>query len=613
MRILFHILVFQLFFQAAFAQELPLNSQIFLNPYYYNPAYAGFEDRPAFYVYRRQQWTGIEGAPVTTGFNFHTIFNKKVNFGVHIQSDERAIISTTRALLTFGYRASFDEFHYLSFGLSGGVGFNNINLDEVDLDDPAIIDGLNKNIFLDGNAGFNYFNKGFNLGISLPRIFKSKTLSDVEFDPGEISPLNDAIFMSSYKWEISESKFALEPHVIYYYSKDFPGQFEAIGLVHLMDVFWIGASFRQYYGTTGFIGLNIKDNFKFGYAYEFFNVQPVNFNNGTHDIQLSIVFGKKKQKGKINLIQKRRSMLRAMGKLPSEKSQNTYQVENDPFVAPPIETKTYNEEDALQDLLDEMAIEQEEVEEPVIVEELETPVEEDTIDIFNFKFGSEEVSKPNNAVAVTTSLLAGLNNHEKPEAKDELKPQAEEDTIDIFNFKFDDEEVVKPNKSPAVTLALIAQPKENDEEEALIRQMEKEAMEEFATNQQIETKENIETEVADEILEDVLLQEEFIEPTLDEEGSYIGPTTVLKGNHLLELDKGNYVVVGTLENYRDAEEHSDALFMKGFYTKFGYISQTKIYYVYIFESEDLQEAKDTSERFNLIRARLSENWVLQVQ
>ena len=547
MRIFFHIAFFLLCIQSVFSQELPLNSQIFMNPYYYNPAYAGFEDRPAFYVYRRQQWTGIEGAPVTSGFNFHTIFNEKVNFGVYIVNDKRSILSSTRALITFGYRATFDDFHYLSFALSGGIGSNNIDLTAIDPDDPAIIDALDNNLFLDGNAGFNYYNKGFNLGLSLPKIFNTKTLSNSSFAPGEISPLNDAILMTNYKWEISEEKFAFEPYFIYYYNKDLPGQFEAIGLLHLMDVFWIGASYRQDYGTTGFVGLNIKDNFKFGYAYEFFDAQIANFDNGTHDIQLALVFGEKKKKGKVNLIQKRRNMLRSMGQLPSQQNQNIIKVENDPFVPPPVETETYNEEDALNDLMDEMENEQ----------------------------------------------------------------NVPEDTIDIFNVQFDDDLVSEPEVAPIIVPAIVPKPTEIDEEEALIRQMEEEAMEEFTFEEEEELTPTTDVEeTPDDLFEE---PEEFVEPTLDDEGLYIGPTTVIKGNHLLELEKGNYVVVGTFTTYRDAEEHSDELFIKGFYTKFGYISQTKIYYVYIFSNEDLQEAKDTSERFNAIGAKFRENWVLQVQ
>lgn len=562
MRIFFHILICLLCAQAVFAQEQPLNSQIFLNPYYYNPAYAGFEDRPAFYVYRRQQWTGIEGAPVTLGFNFHTIFNEKINFGIHIMNDERSILNTTRGLVTFGYRASFDDYHYISFGLSMGVGFNTIDLDAIDPNDPAIADALDNNMFLDGNAGFNYYNKGFNLGLSLPKIFKTETISDASFSSGEINPLNDVIFMTSYKWEISEEKFAIEPYGIYYYTKDLPGQFEAIGLMHLMDVFWIGASYRQDYGATALVGLNIKDNFKFGYAYEFFDAQPASFNNSTHEIQLSVVFGKKEKKGKVNLLQQRRDMLRSMGKLPSEQNQNIYEVENDPFVPPP--TETYNEEDALQDLLDEMETEETVQEEEISFEEFLEPVEEDTIDIFNIEFDDEVVSEPE----------------------------------------------VAPIIAPIV--AVIPEPEEVDEEEELIRQMEEEAMEEITFDDEDEL---TDAESAFDQFEETTEEApvEFIEPTLDDEGFYIGPTMVIKGDHLLELDKGNYVVVGTFGSYQTAEEHSDQLFIKGFYTKFGFISQTKIYYVYIFESEDLEEANDTSERFNQIGAKFRENWVLQVQ
>jgi type IX secretion system PorP/SprF family membrane protein len=556
MRSIFRILFFLLVVKTAFSQELPINSQIFLNPYYYNPAYAGFEDRPAFYVYRRQQWTGISGAPVTTGFNFHTVFNEKINFGINIMNDQRSILNTSRALITFGYRAGFDEFHYLSFGLSGGVGFNNIDLDAIDSNDPAIAEVLDNNIFLDGNAGISYYNNGFHMGVSLPRIFKTKTLSATSFTQGEISPLNNAIGMMSYKWQISEDKLAFEPFLLYHYSKDMPGQFEATGLLHFMNAIWVGGSYRQDYGITAFVGINIKDNFKFGYAYEFFDVAPAVFNNNTHDLQLALIFGEKKKKGKVNLIQQRRNMLRSMGRLPSEQEQKTYPVENDPFVEEePEETvETYTEEDALQDLLNEINEPEPEIEtEPE--ETVETYTDEDALqDLLN------EINEP------------------EPEPEPEIETEPE--------------------------------PEEIDEEDELIMQMEEEPEEEITFDA---LEELTEEDQIEDLLEDVDATDEFIEPTLDDAGKYIGPTTVMKGDHLLELEQGNYVVVGTFGSYREAEEYSDKLFIQGFYTKFGYISQTKIYYVYIFESDNLQETKDTSDRFGQIGAQFNENWVLQVQ
>ncbi len=571
MRNVFYILFFLAIAVPAFSQELPLNGQIFLNPYYYNPAYAGFEDRPAFYVYRRQQWTGITGAPVTSGFNFHTIFKEKVNFGVHVMSDKRSILSTSRALLTFGYRASFEEHHYLSFGLSGGVGFNSIDLNEIDPDDPAIIDALDNNIFLDGNAGVNYYNKGFNLGFSLPKIFKTSTLSSSSFTQGEISPLNDAILMSSYKWQISEDKFALEPFAVYYYNVDMPGQFEIIGLLHFMDAIWIGGSYRQDYGSTALVGINVKDNFKFGYAYEFFSAAPASFNNNTHDIQLALIFGEKKKKGKVNLMQQRRNMLQTMGRTTTPQTQTRVQVEKDPFVQPEPEV-TYSEEDALQDLLNEMNA-------PVAVPEPE-PKPAPT---------PQPVPVP------------------EPSPTPQPVPMPEPVKEDTYSEEDALQDLLRETQEPVVAPVPVPEPEPvipDNEESELIRQMDEEPEVEI-------TFEDLDELMVDEVETDGAPV--FLEPTLDDAGMYVGPKTVTKGDHLLELNQGNYVVVGTFGTYREAEEYSDALFIRGFYTKFGYISQTKIYYVYIFESEDFEEATDTSSRFKEIGAQLRENWVLQVQ
>ena len=295
-----------------------------------------------------------------------------------------------------------------------------------------------------------------------------------------------------------------------------------------------------------------------------------------------------------------------MGQLPSEQDQTRYQVENDPFV-PPAETETYNEEDALQDLLDEMNTEEEA---PEIVE-FEENVEEDTVDIFNIQF-DDEITTETESTPIVAPIIVATPDPE-PEPEPEIEEVVEEDTIDIFNFQFDDEFITEPETTQTVAPVIVAAPdpepeiEELDEEDELILQMDEDTEEiTFDDTEEL-------TDVTDftEALE--AGEEEFIEPTLDDQGFYIGPTTVIKGDHLLELEKGNYVVVGTFGNYRDAEEHSDQLFIKGLYTKFGYISQTKIYYVYIFESDDLQEAKDTSERFNQIRVKLRENWVLQVQ
>jgi Type IX secretion system membrane protein PorP/SprF len=48
-----------------YAQQIPLYSQYFANPFIYNPAWAGLDKFGSVNITHRNQWDGIEGAPVT--------------------------------------------------------------------------------------------------------------------------------------------------------------------------------------------------------------------------------------------------------------------------------------------------------------------------------------------------------------------------------------------------------------------------------------------------------------------------------------------------------------------------------------------------------------------
>lgn len=87
---------------------------------------------------------------------------------------------------------------------------------------------------------------------------------------------------------------------------------------------------------------------------------------------------------------------------------------------------------------------------------------------------------------------------------------------------------------------------------------------------------------------------------------------VKRGGHLLELEQGEYVVVGAFNSYEGAEEYSDELFFKGYQTRFGYISERGEWYVYIFKSEDINKAKQERDKYRKIGA-FTKAWVLSVQ
>src|SRR5690606_32955888 len=149
-------------------------------------------------------------------------------------------------------------------------------------------------MYLDGRFGIKYKVKGFNFGVALPSLFDRDYISDKGFGEIEIAPLERYTIMASYKFEISPDNFAFEPHLLYStLSQDFTHT-EAVGIFHIKNVGWLGASYRTDYGLTGLGGIKIKDLLTLGYGYEMAADQVAGYTSGSHEIMLSIKLGEKK-------------------------------------------------------------------------------------------------------------------------------------------------------------------------------------------------------------------------------------------------------------------------------------------------------------------------------
>lgn len=107
-------------------------------------------------------------------------------------------------------------------------------------------------------------------------------------------------------------------------------------------------------------------------------------------------------------------------------------------------------------------------------------------------------------------------------------------------------------------------------------------------------------------------KEEPSDKNLIEEQSTDERVVVKRGGHMLELQPGEYVVVGAFNNYESAEEYSDELFFKGYQTRFGYISERGDWYVYIHKAESIENATQERDKYRKIGA-FSKAWVLSVQ
>ena len=277
-------------------QDIPIFTQYFANPYVYNPAYAGLEGRPAFSLSNRRQWVGIEDAPVTYNFTFHTPVVAGFNIGVNITQDNYGIFKSNTALLTFGYNINLGFNQYLSFGISGGVGSQQVDMTGLNPSDPALGGILDDGLFLDGNAGLAYHIGGFNIGISLPSIFTTRVYPTTDFDSGDLDLIANFIVTADYMIYFGADQYAFQPYALYRSYQGYDPQYEAGGIFHIKNIVWVGGGYREDFGVMGLIGVTIKGSFSAGYSYE----MPLSGNDGvnqsSHEVQLTFAIGKRNKR-----------------------------------------------------------------------------------------------------------------------------------------------------------------------------------------------------------------------------------------------------------------------------------------------------------------------------
>ena len=284
---------------ACWGQQLPYFTHHVLNPYIYNPAFAGYNQSAVFYLTHRQQWMGIEGAPVSTHLSFHTPAgnNNPISLGANLVHDRIGVLrhSTAKATIAYMVPLSAEKEHYLKVGFSAGVGMHQYDLSDASFTGDAIIQRAAKNsTFLDGRFGVQYHYENLNIGLALPHLLTPPTQNPEGFSNVAFDQFSRAIASANYRFSLGiESNMAFVPTLLYHFSQESPSQLEAMGLLEFHEAFWVGGGYQQQMGFGGLAGFKMK-NLTFSYHYGTGGNELSAYAGGTHEAQLSFTIGKKK-------------------------------------------------------------------------------------------------------------------------------------------------------------------------------------------------------------------------------------------------------------------------------------------------------------------------------
>ncbi|MGY8926632.1 MAG: PorP/SprF family type IX secretion system membrane protein, partial [Flavobacteriales bacterium] len=121
-KILNHILVvsFLCIASNAIGQQTRLSNLYTQNKYSFNPAYAGFGGCTEVYFSHMNQWTKLEGAPLTNYLSANTRIGKSLGLGANVLLDQIGMYQNMSASGSVAYGFNFAKFHTIRLGLSAG-------------------------------------------------------------------------------------------------------------------------------------------------------------------------------------------------------------------------------------------------------------------------------------------------------------------------------------------------------------------------------------------------------------------------------------------------------------------------------------------------------------
>jgi type IX secretion system PorP/SprF family membrane protein len=86
---------------------------------------------------------------------------------------------------------------------------------------------------------------------------------------------------------------------------------------------------------------------------------------------------------------------------------------------------------------------------------------------------------------------------------------------------------------------------------------------------------------------------------------------VQKGDHKAELDVADYVVAGVFKEESNAKHFADGLKKLGFKVKYGHLTEKAVWYVYLFQGSDINEARNQRDRYRKMKI-FRDAWLLTV-
>ena len=297
------------------AQLLPVYSQFPNNLMFINPAAAGLDSNIQLSSIYRRQWVSIPGAPVTAAFAMSYPGKNKFGFGLQMYADKLGIESNNSIEAMMSYHVQLSATTRMSMGFQFGYRSYRANrraVDVIDPNDPGFQSDINFSMPAAG-FGLHVFGETSFLGISVPS-FLLRTQDQKKFGNSVYASTIGQMpfFISAGKNFTIQPQLSLSSTVLFRLIGRQPFQFEINHLLWLNPKFGAGLGYRSSEALIGLVQFNASSQFRIGYAYDYSVNKLGAFNQGGHELLITMRLSKYKR------LNKSEETLEKMGKTDPE-------------------------------------------------------------------------------------------------------------------------------------------------------------------------------------------------------------------------------------------------------------------------------------------------------
>ncbi len=293
--------------QVAKAQQDAMYSQYMFNMLAINPAYAGSREVISITALGRRQWVGVEGAPQSQTITADMpIRNKGLGIGLQLFNDQVGITKNSGAFGSCAYRIRMRR-SVLAFAMQGGlevfrarlsgVAVTNPNRGNQNLpSDPAFSADIVQ-VLPNVGAGVFYSNDKFYWGLSIPHLLNNN-MDNIErstLSKGRATQYHHLFFTTGMVFPVSD-QVKLKPSLLVKGVRGAPIQLDVNANVWLRDVIALGLSYRTGDAMVGMAEVQLNQQFRLGYAYDWAFSRLGRYHGGSHELMLRYEFGKEKEK-----------------------------------------------------------------------------------------------------------------------------------------------------------------------------------------------------------------------------------------------------------------------------------------------------------------------------